>query len=55
MPHHTPDSDDVQYDAEIDAILAELEASIRAGPTEAETKAAMEAEVAEAVRVLDSL
>lgn len=47
--------DDVQHDAEIDAILAELEASIQAGPTEAVLKADAEAEAAEAARVLDTL
>ena len=56
MPlNHTPESDDVLHDAEIDAILDELEASIEAGPAEANIKAAAEAEVAELARVLDSL
>jgi len=53
-PNHTPQSD-AAFDAEVDAILAELDTSIRGRPTDADVKADAEADIAELGRVLDSL
>jgi hypothetical protein len=51
MPMNDPQSDAAQYEAEIDAMLADLEEQIQAGPSEEDAKA----EAEDACRAFDSL